>query len=167
MGYWPYLYLFRRYKSDCTLFFETGTYMGDSVQDALDVGFERVISIEVEERFYDHCVQRFKPLHYWNKINLFLGSTEDNIEKLIQEHVDERTMFWLDAHDTGSPYKTEIEAILKHKRNDHVIIIDDIEKYKIDTNWIKNTLATHNPLYTFTLTNIHPDTGGQFIAYIP
>jgi hypothetical protein len=25
--------------------------MGDSVQDALDLGFERIISIEVDERF--------------------------------------------------------------------------------------------------------------------
>ena len=148
--------------------------MGDSVQDALDVGFERVISIEIEEHFYNHCIQRFKPLPYWNKINLFLGSTEDNIERLIQENVDERTMFWLDAHGGGinasSPFKLEIEAIMKHKRNDHVIIIDDVHRAYIGESglkWIEETLSKHNPLYTFTKTNIHPNTGGQFIAYIP
>jgi hypothetical protein len=65
---------------------------------------------------------------------------------------------------TNSPYKLEIEAIMKHERNDHVIIVDDIDKYGIDTNWIKNTLSKHNPLYTFTETKNMFST--QLIAYI-
>ena len=66
--------------------------------------------------------------------------------------------------------KLEIEAIMKHERNDHVIIIDDVHRAYIGESgieWIKETLAKHNPLYTFTKTNVHPNTGGQFIAYIP
>ena len=67
-------------------------------------------------------------------------------------------------------FKLEIEAIMKHERNDHVIIIDDVHREYIGESgieWIKETLAKHNPLYTFTKTNVHPNTGGQFIAYIP
>jgi hypothetical protein len=109
-------------------------------------------------------MQRFQPLDAWKQIKLFLGRSEDNIEKLIQEWVNGRAMFWLDAHETNSPYKLEIEAIMKHERNDHVIIVDDIDKYGIDTNWIKNTLSKHNPLYTFTETKNMFST--QLIAYI-
>jgi len=173
MGYWPYNKLFQQYKSNCTVFFETGTHIGDSIQDALDLDFERIISIEIEERFYDHCMNRFQPLDVWDKVKLFLGSTEDNIEKLILEWVNGRAMFWIDAHGGGngstSPFKMEIEAILKHKRNDHVIIIDDIHQQYIGEEgikWVENTLATHNPNYIFTKTNVHENTGGQFIAHI-
>ena len=54
MGYWPYNILFKKYKADCTVFFETGTYKGDSVQDAYDLGFKRIISIEINKDFYNH-----------------------------------------------------------------------------------------------------------------
>ena len=142
-------YLFKKYKADCTVFFETGTHIGNAIQSAYDLGFERIVSIEIQEHFYDHCMQRFQPLDAWEQIKLFLGRSEDNIEKLVQEWVNGRAMFWLDAHETNSPYKLEVEAIMKHERNDHVIIVDDIDKYGIDINWIKNTLSKHNPLYTF------------------
>jgi hypothetical protein len=164
MGYWPYKTIFEKYKADCTIFFETGTHKGDSVQDAYDLGFERIISIEIQERFYDYCMQRFQLLDAWEQIKLFLGRSEDNIEKLVQEWVNGRAMFWLDAHETNSPYKLEIEAIMKHERNDHVIIIDDIDKYRIDTKWIKDTLFKHNPFYIFTETK--GISSSQLIAYI-
>ena len=141
--------LFKKYKSNCTVFFETGTHIGTAVQSAYALGFERIISIEVQERFYDYYMQRFQSLDAWEQIKLFLGRSEDNIEKLIQEWVNGRAMFWLDAHETNSPYKLEIKAILNHERNDHVIIIDDIDKYGIDVKWIKDTLSEHNPLYIF------------------
>ena len=142
-------YLFEKYKSDCTVFFETGTHIGTSIQSAYNLGFERIISIEIQERFYDYCMQRFQPLDAWEQIKLFLGRSEDNIEKLVQEWVNGRAMFWLDAHETNSPYKLEIEAILKHPRKDHIILVDDIETYYIDTDWIKNKLLNHNPNYKF------------------
>ena len=142
-------YLFEKYKSDCTVFFETGTHIGTAIQSAYDLGFERIISIEIQERFYDYCMQRFQPLDAWEQIKLFLGRSEDNIEKLVQEWVNGRAMFWLDAHETNSPYKLEIEAILKHPRKDHIILVDDIEIYYIDTDWIKDKLLNYNPNYKF------------------
>ena len=144
-------YLFKKYKADCTVFFETGTHIGTSIQSAYDLGFERIISIEIQERFYDYCMQRFQPLDAWEQIKLFLGRSEDNIEKLVQEWVNGRAMFWLDAHETNSPYKLEIEAILKHPRKDHIILVDDIKTYYIDTNWIKDKLLNHNPNYKFKI----------------
>jgi len=144
-------YLFKKYKADCTIFFETGTHIGTAVQSAYDLGFERIISVEIQERFYDYCMQRFQPLDAWEQIKLFLGRSEDNIEKLVQEWVNGRAMFWLDAHETNSPYKLEIEAILKHPRKDHIILVDDIKTYYIDVDWIKNKLLEYNPNYKFKI----------------
>ena len=169
MGYWPYNTLFEKYKADCTVFFETGTHKGDSVQDAYDLGFERIISIEINEDFYNHCMERFQPLDAWEQIKLFLGDSKDNTPKLIQEWVNGRAMFWIDAHEKGSSYKQDIEAILQHERNDHVIIVDDINQGYIGEDgvkWIKETLSKHNPLYKFDKTKIAQYSGYQLIAYI-
>jgi hypothetical protein len=164
MGYWPYKDLFQKYQADCTIFFETGTYKGDSVQDALDLGFERIISVESNKEFFDYCMERFQPLNVWEQVKLFYGRSENQMEPLLRDWVNSRTLFWLDAHETGSPYKVEIEAILNHPINNHNIIIDDINNFGIDINWIKNTLASYNPLYKFTTTKI--STSEQLIAYI-
>jgi hypothetical protein len=164
MGYWPYKDLFEKYKSNCSIFFETGTHLGDSVQDALDLGFNKIISIESKQEFFDKCMERFKPLNVWEQVKLFYGRSEDNIDKLINEWVTDRTLFWLDAHESGSPYQDEIKAILKHERNDHVILIDDVNNYNINVEWIKKTLSSHNPLYKFETTQI--TTSQQLIAYI-
>ena len=169
MGYWPYNILFEKYKADCTIFFETGTHKGDSVQDAYDLGFKRIISIEKNKEFYNECMERFQPLDAWEQIKLFLGRTEDNIEKLIQDWVNDRTMFWLDAHSGGGgtvPLQLEVEAIMKHERNDHIILIDDWKLYEINKEKIKETLLNRNPLYKFTETRVHRHCGDQFIAYI-
>ncbi len=144
-------YLFKKYKADCTVFFETGTHIGTAVQSAYNLGFERIVPIEIQERFYDYCMERFQPLDAWEQIKLFLGRSEDNIEKLVQEWVNGRAMFWLDAHETNSPYKLEIEAILKHPKKNHIILVDDIKTYYIDTDWIKNKLLKYNPNYKFKI----------------
>jgi hypothetical protein len=45
-----------------------------SIQSAYDLGFERIVSIEIQERLlYDHCMERFQPLDAWEQIKLFLG----------------------------------------------------------------------------------------------
>ena len=169
MGYWPYKTIFEKYKADCTVFFETGTHKGDSVQDAYDLGFKRIISIEINKDFYNHCMERFQPLDAWEQIKLFLGDSKDNTPKLIQEWVNDKAMFWIDAHENGSSYKEDIEAILQHERNDHVIIVDDINQGYIGEDgvkWIKETLSKHNPLYKFEKTKVAQYSGYQLIAYI-
>ena len=96
-------------------------------------------------------MNRFKSLDAWEQIKLFLGRSEDNIEKLVLEWVNDKSLFWLDAHENNSPYKTEIKAILKHPKKNHTIIVDDIEVYYIDIDWIKNKLLEYNPSYKFKI----------------
>ena len=96
-------------------------------------------------------MNRFQSLDAWEQIKLFLGRSEDNIEKLVLEWVNDKALFWLDAHENNSPYKIEIEAILKHSKKNHTIIVDDIEVYYIDVDWIKNKLLEYNPSYKFKI----------------
>jgi len=41
-------------------FFETGTSGGHAVQLSLDVGFEKIFSVEIDERLYNSNVNKFK-----------------------------------------------------------------------------------------------------------
>ena len=70
MGYWPYKELFSNFKKPThRIFFETGTYMGDSVQDAIDLGFETIISVEIEPHFFDENYKRMGDRYSWSKQN--------------------------------------------------------------------------------------------------
>jgi len=114
------------------VFFETGSYFGDSIQFALDSGFKEIYSIELSEYHYNYCVDRFKN----NKnVNIIFG---DSCEKLFDSIKDINTdiTFWLDGHyscgDTAlgkywAPLIQELEQIKKHKLNNHTILIDDMQ----------------------------------------
>ena len=53
-------YLFRDLglEKDCKYFVETGTHEGHSVQFALDLGFDEVLSCEFMNDRYDRCMER-------------------------------------------------------------------------------------------------------------
>ena len=58
MGYWPYKELFSDHKKPShRIFFETGTYMGDSVQDAIDLGFETTKISNTDKFTFVHAVR--------------------------------------------------------------------------------------------------------------
>jgi hypothetical protein len=160
MGYWPYKELFSNYKKPThRIFFETGTYMGDSVQDAIDLGFETIISVEIEPHFFDENYKRFMPLDIWGprpteipELYLYKGDSSIMMPELLQK-VDRPALFWLDAHRNGyeSPIKHEIKHILNHKIDNHTVIIDDLEfvNTSISTDYIKNQFLDKNPNYKF------------------
>jgi hypothetical protein len=79
------------------VFVETGTYLGDTVQIALDAGYDLVHSIEVDQGMFDKCYERFKNNP---KVKLWLGDSVDIIPKIAQE-LNEPATFWLDAHASG------------------------------------------------------------------
>src|SRR4030095_4469957 len=79
------------------VFIETGTYHGDTVQKALDMGFERVYSIELSRRLHEQAVARFanRP-----EVVLVQGGSETELPKILTQ-VNERAVFWLDGHASG------------------------------------------------------------------
>jgi hypothetical protein len=163
MGYWPYDRIFKKYKAECNTFFETGTHFGDSVQDALDLGFKKIISVEINDEYYNKCVDKFKD-DLNSKVFLFKGDSLLHLPQML-EMVTSRTMFWLDAHIDGqnTPFQQELKSILEHPIKNHIIVVDDIGSYNCDEEWIKETILASNPDYKFDFDNC---AGKQLIAYI-
>jgi hypothetical protein len=144
------------------VFVETGSYRGDGIQSALDSGFESVYSIEITNKYYSHCVNRFagKPVF------LFRGDSSIILFDVIK-NINSRITFWLDGHwsgdDTGFgfdkyPLLLELDQIYRHPIKNHTILIDDVRLF--DTQWnigtidlIKHKILTINPQYKFSFEN--------------
>ena len=113
------------------VFVETGTYIGDSVQMALDAGFEKIYSIELSKKYYKIAKDRF---NYFENVEIIHGDSSEILPILIK-NINEPITFWLDAHyskgDTAlgkycSPLMIELEQIRKTGIKNHTIMIDDI-----------------------------------------
>ena len=122
--------MLRKYLSPC--FIETGTYLGDGVQSALDAGFAKVVSIELSfGQFFERAVNRFKND---SRVLIVQGDSADILFDVIKG-IDTQMTFWLDGHWSGgdtaygkfnSPLLSEIEQIGKHSIKNHIIIVDDM-----------------------------------------
>ena len=162
-------------------FFETGTYLGDSVKLAIELGFERVISVELEERLQKRNSVIFENEISSGQVELIVGDTLLIIDDIIKR-ITERTTFWLDSHqDLGPqgvkkcPLYEEIEAISKSNIKNHTIMIDDIRCISnphifpwaegLSIEGVTELIKKINPDYQFTLeSGITPN--DILVAYI-
>lgn len=133
-------------KYSSPVFFETGTFLGGGTKLALRCGFQKVITIELQEYLYNQCingdtsgngedlVQEISE----GKVEIHLGDSRELMWKLI-EPIQDKITFWLDSHIDGGnnipgvtpnvapcPLYEEIETIANHQRKDHTIMIDDL-----------------------------------------
>lgn len=124
-----------RFKKVNNVFVETGCFMGDGIQQALDSGFDKVISIELADKFLNICKSRFSNDH---RVVLVKGDAADCLWSIISD-IHEPITFWLDGHfsggDTGKglvedPILFELTAIQNHPIKNHLIYIDDIRLYR-------------------------------------
>lgn len=149
----------RKYRNP--VFVETGTFMGMTVQKALDVGFERVISIEIDDKLHQDAVAKFADEP---RVTLLHGDTLSHLPGILAQ-LDTPATFWLDAHRSGPltggvvPYPVlgELQLIAAHPIKTHTILIDD--RRLIPTEWQMNELDVHA-----ALRRINPD---YQIAYAP
>lgn len=132
------------YKSD--IFFETGTYQGYMARIASEIGFNRVITVELQRYLYDQARSLSSDYH---NIEFFLGDSPTIIKEVLTGIDETKTItFWLDAHiDPGNfvagqtpdirkcPLYDEINAIKMLKRNDYTILIDDLRIFTNDNSW--------------------------------
>lgn len=117
------------------IFLETGSYLGDNIEHVLkSTEFKKVYSVEISERWYQHCTGRFSQNP---NVEVILGDSATVLEHY--ELPQEPILFYLDAHfsggetggeyiDNGCPVLRELGAICK-KRSDisgDVIVIDDM-----------------------------------------
>ncbi len=108
-------------------FFETGTNMGFGVKEAIRNGFKKIISIDIEEKYYNLAKENFTEKKYPNtEFTFACGNSAEITESLIAP-INERILFWLDGHGCGkNPLHRELEAIKNHKIKNHTILIDDV-----------------------------------------
>lgn len=129
--------IFKKYKDNCSLFVETGSYIGDGSQAAIDAGFESIISIEISKYHHDHCKNRFGND---DRIKLILGDTSEVLDSALTNYVGKhkRIFFWLDAHNSGGntggrgiaeTILKEIEIIVNYAQKNNIcatLCMDDI-----------------------------------------
>ena len=87
--------IFNKYRSD--VFIETGSFEGDSIARALDIGYGIIHSIEINEDRFRYCLDKFQ---YDERTHLHFGDSLTQLP-LILENLDQKATFWLDAHMSG------------------------------------------------------------------
>lgn len=117
------------------VFVETGSYRGDGIQAALEAGFEKIISMDVDIDAINFCQDRFdlilRPNQY---IELYNKDSGIFLWDIIKD-INEKITFWLDAHwqfigpEPRGPYLfpllKELDQIARHPIKEHTIIVDD------------------------------------------
>ncbi|MAF35774.1 hypothetical protein CL622_01505 [archaeon] len=122
--------LFKKHQNK--YFVESGSYLGDGIQAAIDCGFENIISLEISKQYEFICKNRFY-LHA-DKVKIINGDSSEILYDEISS-IDEPITFWLDGHYSGGPTGLgkheypliqELEQIKKHHIKTHTILIDDL-----------------------------------------
>jgi len=142
-------------------FLETGTANGDCVKLALEVGFEKIFSIELDELLQNENIQKYQFFINEGKINLVTGDSLWEMSNIIP-FLDKPTTFWLDAHQDFGPKGTkrcplyeELSAIKYSNIKTHTILIDDMRMLGqwwgegISIDELKNKILEINPNYKF------------------
>lgn len=153
---------FRKYSDT---YAESGSCHGHSIERALAAGFEKIKSAEAWKPFYNMCIDKFNGNH---KVELYFGLSQELFPKML-DGVDKAAVIFLDGHPTGfgsaghddlmekgdaSEFHQhyiithELKAILAH-RNDHILIIDDINGNNPEAAEYVATLSAANPNYEF------------------
>ena len=147
---------FRKYLNP--VFIETGSFLGDGIENAIHAGFLEIYSIELSDKYFNECREKFKHVP---KVTILKGDSGKILEELIMK-INKPITFWLDGHYSGaetalgelsSPLMLELEMIKKHPIKTHTILIDDLrswkksEEYDFDVNDIINKLYEINPQY--------------------
>lgn len=123
--------LLSQYLTPAGVFIETGTHMGDGVQEALDAGFTCIHTVDISPFCFGYCTARFEGLR--DKVNLFNGDSRQFMRRTLA-HLTTQATFWLDAHFCGGdggnksdvPLMKELSLLSRHPIRNHVILIDDV-----------------------------------------
>lgn len=149
--------IFAKYQNK--FFIETGSYLGDGIKQAISAGFNKIISIELADKYYTHCKQIFASNP---NVEIIKGDSYKVLPNIIKD-ITVPITFWLDGHhscgdtalgDYWAPLIQELEVIKNHSIKTHTIIIDDMrcwtepnEVHGFYTLDIINKLNEINPEY--------------------
>jgi len=132
------------------VFVETGTYEGDGVITALNLGFPKVISIEMFEGLYLNCKEKFSGD---SRVTILQGDSALILGDAIKD-TNEKITFWLDGHIFPEqefilnvktcPLIEELELISMHPIKNHVIMIDDMTSLPMGGAYKTITFSRHD-----------------------
>jgi hypothetical protein len=116
-------------------FIETGSYLGEGLQMALDSNcFEYIYSIELSPYYSELCQIRFLAS---SNVLVLQGDSAQTLPHLLL-HIDAPATFWLDGHyssgdtargSTNTPILEELECIRQHSIKTHTLLIDDVRQF--------------------------------------
>ena len=118
-------------------FFETGTYLGDTIL-YMDNFFEKLYTVEIKEELLNNVKSQYNG----NKINFYLGDSSSVLPRLCKR-LNKNTVFFLDGHwsagFTGKgkkdcPLYEELNGIMKNFKHKAIIIIDDFRLFGLGPN---------------------------------
>ncbi len=105
---------------------ETGTSAGDGVSRALSAGYEEVRSVELSDKWYNYCVEKFAGD---SRVKLYCGRSEEFIGCMIED-ID-RCVIVLDAHPAGPHTAGHDDLMAKGSEsefNQNVILAKECKK---------------------------------------
>lgn len=154
---------------DSKIFVETGTHLGDMVENCKNF-FDEVHSVELSHDLYAKAVMRFAGD---DRIHLHEGDSGSIIEEIVPA-LSKSVLFWLDAHYSGestargesdTPIMKELNFILKNCKQPFCILIDDARFFvgKHDypkLSYIKKIIQTEYP-------DLSLEVGGDIIRIFP
>lgn len=123
-----------KYKDKAKIFIETGSHQGNTVEIARQFGFSEIYTVELSDKWFNHCQQRFQS---YSNIYVVQGDSSVKLKEIL-DGVDQPCVIWLDAHysggdtalgDTPCPIYQELDVIAQHPIKTHTILIDDMRAF--------------------------------------
>lgn len=166
--------LFSYFSNYSPILVETGTYLGDGIARALEAGYSKVYSCEINQGL----VQRAKNLFSAGNVEIIHAPSEEALP-IVLSQVHSRAVFFLDGHampesETAtvfgssslkdgksgdpklfSPLMIELGLIGAHPIKDHIILIDDRQCFdtwmfdNLTEQTVKYRIQAINPNYQF------------------
>jgi len=129
-----------KYKND--VFVETGTLWGEAIEVAMECGFKKIYSMEIDPEKIKFNKNKFKKEIKEGVVEIIEGDTFKIFKDVISK-IDSSATFWLDAHWDGDvmgeykcPLPFELEALLSHPIKTHTLLVDDRRIFgAIGSNW--------------------------------
>lgn len=129
-------------KHNVTKYVETGVYRGATIEKIFEA--KKLKQIDVIDCYgielsKQHAARLEKKYERYVDVHIFHGDTVNELPRVL-DIIDEKTLFWLDAHCSGGdtakgstdcPILEELKIIAKHKIKEHVLLIDDARAFHV------------------------------------
>ena len=150
-------------------FIETGTYAGGGIEIARICGFDKIISIEIDDILYKAVSERYQDIP---NIKILHGDSSIILQEVLKE-INIPTVIFLDAHSEDyNPIFNELLVIGKHNIKTHTLLIDDLRVYngvywKETIEDLINAVYKINTSYKINYMDSVNAKGDILVAWIP